>query len=430
MMKKRGLSDVVTTVLFILIIIAAVAAIWGFLLPALRQTGTTTETATAAFTAPKLSIVPGSVSLNPIKNTINFNVKRETGQGKIVALNTIIEDAYGNTKNFTQSYPSGINELEIKPISIDYSGGNLGQAVGISVAPIVQGSEGGQVIGVNIDSRDIKVDDVFKGLVAYWKFDESSYTGTGNEVRDQTGNHDGQALYGLTTTPGKLGNAAQFNGNISQVIVSHPETFDFANDMTVLVWVNYTDKNIRSTWSQGNTILVKSHNNWWLGKEFGIGIYGGNAPGLSPIGFSRLMYSGDQSDYWHHINGAGSYENLDEKKWYHIGFSYNNATHKMILYINGRPASSFYQTSEGAVFNGIPQHAAELNFSDGVAEFWPYADTDGQVIKIGAMYDQQDPVAGAPLGSYYNYKGLMDDMMIFNRTLTNEEVAKIYDYYQ
>lgn len=415
-MKKRGISDVVTTVLFILIIVVAVVGIWAFLLPALRQTGTATDTATATFTAPKVSIVPGSVSLDPVKSTVNFNVKRESGQGKIVALSTIVEDAYGNTRNYTQSYPSGINELEIKPVSIDYSGSGLGQIVGVSVGPVVQGSGSNQIVGVNVDSRDLTVDNVFSGLVAYWKFDESSYTGQGNEVKDQMGNHDGQALYGLTTVPGKLGNAGKFDGNKSQVLVSNPGTLRFDNDLTILAWINHADRSYLFSSvgnSQAQTIIVKTTNNGWDGKM--LGLYPGDAPGWGiPQEYrfnSTLVY------------GAAGYggtfvkREILPERWYYVAFTYNYASKNLILYVDGQKVASYHHNSTLPHVFDEPDAIGKLNVG---------SDWDWQSVKIGEIYDF--PTTGSIYS--YNYQGLIDDLMIFNRTLTSDEVAKIYSYYQ
>jgi len=50
-------------------------------------------------------------------------------------------------------------------------------------------------------------------LIAYWRFNESSWTGATGEVRDVLGRNDGTAKGGATTTAGKFGNAGAFTGS-------------------------------------------------------------------------------------------------------------------------------------------------------------------------------------------------------------------------
>lgn len=56
-------------------------------------------------------------------------------------------------------------------------------------------------------------------LVSYWKPNESSRSGTANEVVDSKGSNYGTAKNGVSvTTSGKLGNAASITGSSTQSI--------------------------------------------------------------------------------------------------------------------------------------------------------------------------------------------------------------------
>jgi hypothetical protein len=81
-MEKRGLSQVVTTVLIILIVIAAISIIWTAVRPAIQSAG---EQITADCFSINLEVV------SCVDDT-SVTVKRNTGKGDLQGLKFILED--------------------------------------------------------------------------------------------------------------------------------------------------------------------------------------------------------------------------------------------------------------------------------------------------------------------------------------------------
>jgi len=157
-MNKRGLSQVVTTVILILVVLAAVVIIWAAVRPTLKSVGD--QIGTAGFTI-SLEIISADVATNP--GTATVVVKRNAGKGDLAGLNIILTDDAGNSEVFPDS--TEINELETKSIDVDYSGGNLGTIVEVSVAPIFISAGGDEIIGNVIDTYEI-----LSGGGAWWSW--------------------------------------------------------------------------------------------------------------------------------------------------------------------------------------------------------------------------------------------------------------------
>ena len=422
-MNKRGMNEVVTTVLIILLVLAAVIIIWSVLRPMIQKSSEQIES--DSLTA-SLKILPDSVMLNPITQKVIFKVQRGTEDTNIIAIEVRLEDINQQTQSFRQNFPEGFKELESKIIAINYSSIGSNTIKRINIYPVILSNSGKEITSSISAYADITQNNLFNGLVAYWKFDETSYSGAGNEVKDVTGNHDGRALYNLTTVSGKLGNAGRFDGNKSQVLVANSTSLDFSKDMTLLLWINHKDRSyLRNVGNGGNqAIIAKTYYNYQPEKILAIwpqGSFREDSPLLSKN--NVLGYGGSDSQYYlGYPNGPSAYEEIDADKWYHIGVSYNNATHNTILYINGNPAPSYfeYQTDQFAPQQGH-QAGDIINYTNGIAEFHPRPDNPEQVVRMGVFYDNN---------WHYSYEGLMDEIMFFNKTLSNEEVAKIYNYYQ
>ncbi|MBU0466814.1 MAG: hypothetical protein KJ718_02030 [Nanoarchaeota archaeon] len=80
-MKKRGLSNLIATVLIVLLALAAVALVWGFLKPAFERTGTSIDLRTKCF----------NVEVHPMK--CEFNTGGDTNMTAIVTVKLISGEA-------------------------------------------------------------------------------------------------------------------------------------------------------------------------------------------------------------------------------------------------------------------------------------------------------------------------------------------------
>lgn len=367
-MNKRGLSDVVTTVLIILLVVAAIAAIWSFLLPTLRNTGEQLQMAT---TLVSLSISANSILNNPITSELSFNLKRNTGQGDLKAISVVIEDKNSKTQTKRIDFSEKFNELQTKPIKINYNQTGLAELKKFSVYPIVT-ENNKEFMTNNHLEQEIPEFTLFNGLVAYWKFDEQNYTGQGNEIKDFTGNHDGQARHGLSIDSGKLGNAVYFNGTGSITVSSLDASgSNLTADYTFLSWIRPTVNN--------GAFIAKTH-----------GIWNGN---------DKVFF----------VNGIGG---LEFQSW---GNGLNSSAKQISL----------------NTWSFIGMTYQRLNYTTGIITFYINGTKDD---RRGLIKSSEDPdtsvfTIGRIVGASNNFVGKADEIMFFNRTLTPEEVAQIYSFY-
>ena len=74
-----------------------------------------------------------------------------------------------------------------------------------------------------------------KGLVGYWKFDESSWNGTKNEVKDISGhgNHGNATI----VADGKSGRAGTFDGDGDYLDCGNGESLNIIGPITIELWI-------------------------------------------------------------------------------------------------------------------------------------------------------------------------------------------------
>jgi hypothetical protein len=81
------------------------------------------------------------------------------------------------------------------------------------------------------------------GLVSYWSFDKADIQG--DIAEDSWGTNDGTIIGGAKTVNGKVGEALEFNGADQYVDVGHPAdgSLDFGadGDFTIAAWINVSD---------------------------------------------------------------------------------------------------------------------------------------------------------------------------------------------
>lgn len=114
-----------------------------------------------------------------------------------------------------------------------------------------------------------------KDLVAAWSFEE----GSGDTVKDVSGNgHDG-VISGAKWTDGKLGKALSFNGDGDQVLIENDDSLNIQGELTVEAWVfpkawNPDLNAVAQKWEDGTNrrqyqINVYKERNWWYVSDAG-----------------------------------------------------------------------------------------------------------------------------------------------------------------
>ncbi len=206
------------------------------------------------------------------------------------------------------------------------------------------------------------------GLVGYWKMDESSW-GT---VVDSSGNGNNGTASGATVTTGKFGNAGSFDGTDDYVDAGSATALDNLpnNNMTISGWMNRQAQN-------GNYPSL-------INKGWYVRLAGGVNP--SVIDFVVPFSGGNTRAY----TVAGTTAAV----WTHWAVVWNASTKNIDIYIDGTLANSVKTTGSGTYTSD-----ANTNLQFGV-----------------------------PASSLIYYKGLEDELRIYNRALSPQEVRQLYEW--
>ncbi|MBI4655891.1 MAG: VCBS repeat-containing protein [Elusimicrobia bacterium] len=225
---------------------------------------------------------------------------------------------------------------------------------------------------------------VFPGIISSWTFDE----GAGNTAHDASGNENHGAVYGATWVDGKIRGALSFDGIDDYVLVAgsagNPE-FDVKNGASIEFWFSINRKKDIFGWAgsypffvSGGAYNVPGYYIWWLPA----------AAGHEQIFFMLGGSSG------HTEQGATAQPLLlDINRYYHIAAVYDPGTAKARIFIDGAPAA---ENSISITGGTIPQYN----------------------LLIGARTQVDQP---------YYLDGIIDEVKIYSRPLTEVEIKQIYE---
>jgi hypothetical protein len=208
------------------------------------------------------------------------------------------------------------------------------------------------------------------GLVAYYSFS--------GDANDETGNGNDGVVHGATLTEDRFGNpnsAYSFDGSTSYIEVVDGTQFDFTNNMSVSIWINPKQEQAYAA-----SVLSKSHASL-SGSSWSFTQHGNN---------QRLYYFSYQQDVPDSLVSTGKLAAANQWSYYTL-IKQNTF---LQAYLNGVYVNGNHGTSDIIKTNG------DLSFL------------------IGASYGGSD--------GYFN--GTIDDICIYNRALTPEEVSTLYQY--
>ncbi|MBU0579474.1 right-handed parallel beta-helix repeat-containing protein, partial [Patescibacteria group bacterium] len=200
------------------------------------------------------------------------------------------------------------------------------------------------------------------GLVAYWSFDDIS----NNIVPDKAGNNNGTICGGVTIVDGVSGKALMFNGTDGYVEVPHSSSFDgieAQDKITIESWVK-----IKGWYNDEWFSIVDTDNFGWLFQ-----INSTQEEGLN------FITNNGGSGVW-----GGFVPDLDT--WYHLAVSYDKSEAKIRFFVNGEVKK-------------------EANLSGDI--------TKGSEF----LYIGYNPSGGT---EYSN--GIIDELRIYNKALSQEEI--------
>jgi hypothetical protein len=185
----------------------------------------------------------------------------------------------------------------------------------------------------------------------------------GNTAIDRSSGGNNGTITGATKTIGKVGQALSFNGSGDSITVPYSASLDISGDHTISAWVYLTNSN-----PTGQTIFVKNSNYaFWFE-------YGGT-----------LRFSDDSSHYIQTVQSTWS-----AGQWYHFAGVFDDSFSASKIYVNGVSVS--------------------------VTQSGDWSPTLGLDSYIGSMYGS---------GDYIN--GRIDEVRIYNRALSAQEVLRLYN---
>ncbi|MDD4870298.1 MAG: hypothetical protein PHR77_07035 [Kiritimatiellae bacterium] len=226
------------------------------------------------------------------------------------------------------------------------------------------------VLALNVMSGEVKADDVKtveRGLLGWWKFDD----GSGGEAIDSSGIGNSGDITGAEWVEGKFGRALHFGGKNAYVSVQDLEGLDESSEMTAEVWVywegtgKYPNIITGGNWNPGGFLMFVADNQCSF-RMF--------KPGPAP---------------WepkNHAECSAAILQFKQGQWYHLAVTCKRPT--MRTYVNGQPA--------------------------GTAD-WDYPVGFSGDLRIGA-WD----------GNGVCHNGLIDEVKIYNRALTESEIKTSY----
>ncbi|MBI2610307.1 hypothetical protein HYW53_04050 [Candidatus Giovannonibacteria bacterium] len=221
------------------------------------------------------------------------------------------------------------------------------------------------------------------GLVGQWSFDDQDMSVSPNNVfaLDRSGNSNNGKLKNTATssvhTQGKIGQALSFDGTDDYVGIADQDSFTFpagGSGMTVSLWAN-----VRSVANHPSLIDKYQSPFEWTLNMHGTGVVAG------------LIYD----------NAGGSYIGRNApipslNTWHHIVMTYDGGTSSsgVKIYVDGIQTDN--TNSQGGVFVTMRNTASTVNI-------------------------------GRSNGGGYGYvNGSIDDVRIYNRALSGEEIKRLY----
>ncbi len=200
-------------------------------------------------------------------------------------------------------------------------------------------------------------------LVAHWKLDESS----GDTARDSVGANDGKLENGPSWgQSGVIDGALEFDGSNDQVRVPHDDSLSFKDELSISAWIYNTDSGLPGSYR----ILSKETDG--RNDNYFVAVFGGGE-----------VVVGVGDDFYQTFDLR-----LSANQWYHLAVTYFETDGELLLYINGVEAESWNTSSK--------------------------IDSNSDPLYLGNNHEGKA------------WQGLLDDVRLYNRTLSAAEIQAQY----
>jgi len=378
--SKRSQSGVITTILLMVLVIIAIVIVWNIVLGVLNkskaQIGTTDmfttqleikQTKFYVTGGAEIQVHRGSGSGNP--SALNFIFENKNGERKVIQINQTITPLETGKFYFNVNQigfnNSDVNKIIVVPI--------FGDKMGIEFPKEFDSNEkdnnGKLVLYANPTS----------GIVSWWKFD-------GNAL-DSAGGNNGELKNGANTSD----NVLNLDGLDDYVDVGNSPTLAL-NNITISLWIYLKDNgtNVDPQYEDFRYILTKQTGTGY-NREYVFDVtdakFGfwrcNNVACSSPLRTNSALFP--QLNSWNHIVVTDNEYEISGRR-------------NMTIFLNGnRIASQKYDLSSYLSNNKV---------------------------RIGQGTNWQ---GGQEWNNGTSFKGKMDNVMIFNKSLNLSEIQTIYN---
>jgi hypothetical protein len=207
------------------------------------------------------------------------------------------------------------------------------------------------------------------GLISYWKLDE---TGAGADAVDEMSAHTLTNTSATTNQSGKIGTSFSFDGSTSY-LGSIDATYEFTNAFSISLWFNT---------STTDTEMHLLSNYYFAPSGYTIGINADNT-------FKARAYNVAATPTSASVNSTAT---VTSGAWVHAIVTFGSGY--LRIYLNGS--------------------------ADGVSSLWSnnMAYEAQNRLRVGLRYDEL----------FFN--GLIDEVLIYNRALTESEITELFELTQ
>jgi len=228
--------------------------------------------------------------------------------------------------------------------------------------------------------------DLKKGLVAHYAFDKDASDSSGN-------GNDGTAKGARPVAEGRLGGAFAFNGT-SDCVAVPPAVTKGLTWFTVALWFKTTQSaGSPRTRFWSNPSLIGVSTGGWGSHDFGLMLENGKVAyfhGLQAVGTDMSWFSSAA---------------VADDKWHHVALVCEGP--RMLLYLDGKLAKGEAVRNAGGEQDSLGEQAQ-------TAAGMPLGAAG---VLIGACSESGSPA--------YHFRGLIDDVRIWSRALSADEVAEL-----
>lgn len=376
------------------------------------------------------SLTAGTIDLNGATSATGVPV----GTNIVAEFSTEVDPATTNAITLTRqfdgaAYPATIT-VDGKTVTIDpdtdFSTGTLfilNFGAGLK-------SKGGKALTAGIE-RNFTTEGTFAvpGAIAHWTFEDNA--------DDIVGAFDPSAsqIVNITYSDSRraeAGKAASFNGTNSIIEISNGDDLMNNGDWALSIWVKPN-----SSLGKGQFVLglgafygfqfeiADDYNSLKLAASYahsnpaGAGTHSEDlwVDGTGNVGWQGWTFSKDYT-------ASGGLGEIIKDTWTHVVFVYNSATKVGTAYINGEkakeqdfdnwPAGDNKTFTTGLQYRGVaPEVVNELAL--GFIQS-----------RAGTLWDAE-PWGGYDLESSKHFYGLMDDLIIYHKVLTQSEITSMYN---